>query len=295
MKTTFRDLLKCDGPLVLPGAHDALSARLIQQAGFPGYFIGGFPLVGARYGVPDVGLKGLGEIAAGVRDIVAACDLPVFVDIDDGYGDVKNAVHTMHTYERMGVAAMQIEDQKWPKRCGHMAGKVVVPAEQMEAKVRAMAAERMNPDTFLWARTDARGPLGLDEALRRAERYLRAGADGIFVEAPRTLEELERVGKAFDGATQAANPLEGGVTPILPPEELNRLGFKVVIYGINLVLHVTKTMQTVLEDIRTRRFAMQGRGASFRDYVSAVGFDDWASIDERFGEGAGQKPGAAGH
>jgi 2-methylisocitrate lyase-like PEP mutase family enzyme len=292
MKTTFRDLLRCDGPLVLPGAHDALSARLIQQAGFPGYFIGGFPLVGARYGVPDVGLKGLGEIAAGVRDIMAACDLPVFVDIDDGYGDVKNAVHTMHTYERMGVAAMQIEDQRWPKRCGHMAGKQVVAPEQMEAKIRAMVAERINPDTFLWARTDARGPLGLDEALRRAERYLRAGADGLFVEAPRSLEELERVGKAFD-VVQAANPLEGGLTPILPPEELHRLGFKVVIYGINLVLHVTRTMQTFLDDLKTRRFALQGKGASFKEYVTAVGFDDWASIDERFGE-ASIRPSSAG-
>ena len=191
-RKTFRDLLKVDGPLVLPGAHDALSARLIEQAGFEGYFIGGFPAVGARYGVPDVGLKGLGEIAAAVHDILGATDLPVFVDIDDGYGDVKNAVHTMHTYERMGVAAMQIEDQKWPKRCGHMAGKTVVACEEMEAKIRAMAGERINPDTFIWARTDSRAPLGLDEALRRAERYLRAGADALFIEAPRTIEELER-------------------------------------------------------------------------------------------------------
>jgi 2-methylisocitrate lyase-like PEP mutase family enzyme len=281
-KKTFRDLLAADGPLVLPGAHDALSARLIKQAGFAGYFIGGFPVVGARYGVPDIGLKGLGEISAAVADIVAACDLPVFVDIDDGYGDVKNAVHTVHTYERLGVAAVQIEDQQWPKRCGHMAGKSVVPAEEMAAKVRAIQQEKMNPDTFLWARTDARGPLGLDEALRRAARYLRAGADGIFVEAPRTLEELERVARAFD-VTQAANPLEGGVTPILPPDELYQLGFKVTIYGINLVLHATRTMQLVLEDIRMGHFAMQGKGASFKEFVSAVGFDEWARIDKTFG------------
>jgi 2-methylisocitrate lyase-like PEP mutase family enzyme len=281
-KKTFRDLLAADGPLVLPGAHDALSARLIKQAGFAGYFIGGFPVVGARYGVPDIGLKGLGEISAAVADIVAACDLPVFVDIDDGYGDVKNAVHTVHTYERLGVAAVQIEDQQWPKRCGHMAGKSVVPAEEMAAKVRAIQQEKMNPDTFLWARTDARGPLGLDEALRRAARYLRAGADGIFVEAPRTLEELERVARAFD-VTQAANPLEGGVTPILPPDELYQLGFKVTIYGINLVLHATRTMQLVLEDIRMGHLAMQGKGASFKEFVSAVGFDEWARIDKTFG------------
>jgi 2,3-dimethylmalate lyase len=215
---------------------------------------------------------------------MGACDLPVFVDIDDGYGDVKNAVHTMHVYERMGVAAMQIEDQKWPKRCGHMAGKTVVPVEEMEAKIRAMAAERMNPDTFIWARTDARGPLGLDEALRRAERYLRAGADALFIEAPRTIEELTRVGRAFD-VTQACNPLDGGVTPILSPAEYNQLGFKVVIYGITLLMHITKTMQNALADMRSGAFAMRGKGAGFDEYLRAVGFDEWARIDEKFGSG----------
>ncbi len=277
---TFRELLATDGPLILPGAHDALSARLIAQAGFEGYFIGGFPLVGARYGVPDIGLKGLGEISAGIRDIMAASDLPVFVDADDGYGDVKNVVHTVHAYERLGVAALQIEDQRWPKRCGHMAGKVVVPAEEMEAKVRAATGERMRPETFIWARTDARGPLGLDEAMRRAERYLRAGADSIFIEALRSVEELETVGRAFDVPLQA-NPLEGGISPILRPEEYYRLGFKVIVYGINLLMQVTRRMKLVLEDIRSGSFELTGTGASFQEYLSVVGFDDWAEIENQ--------------
>jgi 2-methylisocitrate lyase-like PEP mutase family enzyme len=287
-KKTFRELLEVDGPLVLPGAHDALSARLIQQAGFEGFFIGGFPAVGVRYGVPDIGLMALGEISAAVRDIVSACDLPVLVDMDNGYGDVKNVVHSMHTYERMGVSAIFLEDQRWPKRCGHMAGKDVVAPEEMEAKIRAAKAERMNPDTFIWARTDARAVHGLDDALRRAERYVRAGADGIFVEAPRTVEELEIVGRSFD-VPQSANPLEGGVTPVLKPEEFFQLGFKVLPYGINLLMHITKTMQLVLEDIRSGRFAMTGKGASFKEYVTAVGFDDWAAIDDRHGGGAARK------
>ena len=277
---TFRELLAGDGPLILPGAHDALSAKLIKQAGFEGYFIGGFPLVGARYGVPDIGLKGFGEISAGIRDIMAACDLPVFVDADDGYGDVKNVVHTVHAYERLGVAALQIEDQRWPKRCGHMAGKVVVPAEEMEAKIRAATGERMRPETFIWARTDARGPLGLDEAMRRAERYLRAGADSIFIEALRSVEEMETVGRAFDVPLQA-NPLEGGISPILRPEEYYALGFKVIVYGINLLMQVTKRMKLVLEDIRSGRFELTGTGASFQEYLSVVGFDDWAGIETR--------------
>ena len=279
---SFRELLSREGPLILPGAHDALSARLIKQAGFEAYFVGGFPVVGVRHGVPDIGLKSLGEISSAVRDIIAACDLPVFVDADDGYGDVKNVVHTVHTYERMGVAALQIEDQRWPKRCGHMAGKVVIPAEQMEAKIRAATRERMRPETFIWARTDARGPLGLDEALRRAERYLHAGADGLFIEAPRTVEELEIIGRAFD-VPQQANPLAGGLTPILRPEELHQLGFRVIVYGIDLLMQITKTMQIALQDIRSGRFALQGTGVTFNEYLSAVGYDDWANIENRHG------------
>ena len=152
---SFRSLLDADGPLVLPGAHDALAARLIQHAGFEGYFIGGFGAVGARFGVPDIGLKALGDISQAVRDILAACDLPVLVDADDGYGDVKNVVHTVHTYERMGVGALFLEDQRWPKRCGHLEGKAVVPVEEAEAKIRAAASERIDRDTFLIARLDS--------------------------------------------------------------------------------------------------------------------------------------------
>src|SRR5262245_39156437 len=219
-KPTWRELLAREKPLVLPGAHDALSARLIEQAGFAAYVIGGFPVVGARYGVPDIGLCGLGEISAGIRDIMNATDLPVLIDADDGYGDVKNVTRTIQTYERMGASAIFIEDQVAPKRCGHMAGKDVVPAEAMERKIRAAAAARENPDTFLIARTDARAVHGLDEALRRAERYVRAGADGIFVEAPLDVEELARIGREVE-VPQFCNMLDGGLTPLLTNRELH--------------------------------------------------------------------------
>jgi 2-methylisocitrate lyase-like PEP mutase family enzyme len=276
-RRTFRSLLAADGPLILPGAFDALAARLIQRAGFQGYFIGGFGAVGARFGVPDIGLKSLGDISQAVRDILAACDLPVLVDADDGYGDVKNVVHTVHTYEKMGVGALFLEDQRWPKRCGHLEGKSVVPVEEHEAKIRAAARERLNPDTFLIARTDARAVTGLDDAMRRAERYLKAGADCIFIEALRTVEELERVGKAFD--LQVANPLAGGVSPILRPEEYFRLGFKILPYGIDLILRVTRTMQLALEDMRSGKFELMGTGATLQEYLSVVGLDEWTRIE----------------
>lgn len=273
----FRSLLEAEGPLILPGAHDALAARLIQRAGFPGFFVGGFGAVGARFGVPDIGLKSLGDLSQAVGDIMAASDLPVLVDADDGYGDVKNVVQTVHTYERMGVGALFLEDQRWPKRCGHLEGKSVVPVEEHEAKIRAAAQERMNPETFLIARTDARAVTGLDDAMRRAERYLEAGADCIFIEALRTVEELERVGKAFD--LQVANPLAGGVSPILRPDEYFRLGFKILPYGIDLILRVTRAMQVALEDMRSGKFALMGTGATLQEYLQVVGFEDWTRIE----------------
>jgi 2-methylisocitrate lyase-like PEP mutase family enzyme len=276
-RKSFRSLLAAEGPLILPGAHDALAARLIQRAGFGGFFIGGFGAVGARFGVPDIGLKSLGDISQAVRDILAACELPVLVDADDGYGDVKNVVHTVHTYEQMGVGALFLEDQRWPKRCGHLEGKAVVPVEEHAAKIRAAAQERIYPDTFLIARTDARAVTGLDDAMRRAERYLKAGADCIFIEALRTVEELERVGKAFD--LQVANPLAGGVSPILRPEEYFRLGFKILPYGIDLILRVTRTMQLALEDMRSGKFALMATGATLQEYLSVVGFDEWTRIE----------------
>jgi 2-methylisocitrate lyase-like PEP mutase family enzyme len=279
--TTFRQLVASERPLVLPGAHDAISARLIQLAGFKAYFIGGFPLVGARYGVPDVGLMGLGEIGAGIRDIMAACDLPVLVDADNGYGDAKTVVHAINFYERMGAQAIFFEDQVSPKRCGHIQGKQLLSAGQMEANIRAAAENRINPETFIIARTDAREVYDLDEALRRGERYVRAGADALFIEAPLNVDELARIGRTFD-VPQLANMLEGGRTPLLKPAELEQLGFRIVIYGISLLMHATRTMQNVLDELRNGRTDFAGKGVGFDEYKRIVDFDRWANIDDRY-------------
>lgn len=267
--------------LVVPGVHDALSARLVERIGFETYFIGGFPVAGARYGLPDVGLKGFGEIAAAVRDIMSACSLPAFVDGDDGYGDVKNVVHTVQSYERMGVSAILLEDQQWPKRCGHMVGKKVVPIELAEAKIKAACAERLNPETWILARTDARQVNGIDDAIRRAERYIRAGADGIFIEAPQSVEELRRIGRAFN-VPQICNPLMGGHTPILSMEELGELGFNCAVLGLDTLMHAAKAIEAVLTDMKSGRFALRNDGMDFEDYKKLVGYDKWANIDERF-------------
>lgn len=280
---TIRQLAQTEKPLVLPGAHDALSALLIRQAGFKGFFIGGFQTAGARYGLPDIGLCQLGEFAAAFRDIINACDLQVLVDADNGYGDVKNCVHLLNSYERMGVQAMFIEDQVSPKRCGHMAGKRIVPSGEMEAKLRAMAANRVNPDTFIVARTDARALHGMDEALRRAERYVRAGADGIFIESMLNEEEIARAVREVD-TVHVANMLEGGVTPILKPSVLGQMGYRIALYGITLLLRVTKTMQMALADLRSDELKLVGTGTPFEEYTKIVGIERWGRIEEEFGQ-----------
>lgn len=274
-RKSFPELLAQEKPLIMPGVYDGLSARLADQAGFTSLFIGGFPVVGGRYGVPDIGLRGLSDIASAVQDIVGVTNLPLFVDIDDGYGDVKNAVHTVHLYESIGAAAVMIEDQTWPKRCGHPAGKYVVPMDQAVAKVRAVCAERTNPNTIVSARTDARAVNGLVDALKRAENFLEAGADWIFIEAPETIEELEIIGRTFNDVPLLVNPLEGGKTPILKPKELSEMGFDIIPYGLSLLLHV-------LADMKSAELKLFDKGSSFDDYKKIIGLDEWARIEDSY-------------
>ena len=277
-RPTWRQALTQEHPLLLPIAHDALSALVIEQVGFSAYSIGGFSLVGTRYGLPDLGLASLGDMATGMRDIIDSCSLPVLVDADNGYGDVKNVTRTVHLYESMGASGMFIEDQETPKRCGHMEGKAVVPTEHMEAKIRAAVAARRDSDTFIIARTDARAVYGLDEALERAERYLRAGADGLFVEAPQSVEELERIARTFD-VPQLANMLEDGTTPMIPPKELGEMGFAMVSYPTTLLFRVVKTMQKALVDLKLGRLDLEDEGISYQAFKELVGLPYWARVE----------------
>ena len=283
-KPSWKRLLARGEPLLLPCAHDALTARLIERAGFLAYSIGGYALVGARHALPDVGLVGLGEMSAGVRGIMSGNDLPVLIDCDHGYGDVKNVAHTVSCYEAMGASAIFIEDQRAPKRCGHMSGKEVIDAEAMAGKLRAAAGARNNGDLFIIARTDARAVHGLDEALRRAELYLKAGADGLFVEAPQSVEELARVGRTFQGVPQIANMVEGGGrTPVLPADELFRLGFAMVAYPTTLIFRVARAIEDALADLKAGRSGNSNDSVGFEAFKEITGLERWAAIEQRFG------------
>jgi 2-methylisocitrate lyase-like PEP mutase family enzyme len=281
---TWKALLAREKPLLLPGAYDALSARLIERAGFSAFTVGGYALVGSRYAIPDIGLAAFGEISAGIRDIMGATRLPVLVDCDTGYGDVKNVTRTIQGYERMGVSAIFMEDQVAPKRCGHMAGKDVIPADEMVRKIRAAAGARDSRDFYIIARTDARAVYGLDDALRRGEMYLEAGADGLFIEAPETVEELARVGRSFQGVGQMANMVEGGgQTPVLPPDELYRLGFNMVAYPTTLIFRVARAVEKALTDMKAGKPAADREAVNFADFKDITGFAEWAKVDDTYG------------
>ncbi|GLH76659.1 carboxyvinyl-carboxyphosphonate phosphorylmutase [Bradyrhizobium sp. SSBR45G] len=279
---SFRQVLADRKPLILFGAYDALSARLIEASGGEAVFISGFSVVGARYGVPDFGLRAFGDIAAAVRDTLNAIDIPALVDADDGYGDVKNVIHTVQSYERMGVSALMLEDQRWPKRCGHMAGKAVVPLDEIVAKIKAACSERVNRETFIFARTDARAVNGLDDAMRRGEALLNAGADGLFIEAPESLDEFEAIGRRFD-VPMIANPLPGGKSPLLRPEHYAELGFQVVCYGVTPIMFAAGAIRDRISDITSGRFALDQQEMSFAEFKQLVGLPRWERYEDLYG------------
>jgi 2-methylisocitrate lyase-like PEP mutase family enzyme len=253
-RISWTKALKKEKPLLMPVAHDGLSAKLIEQAGFTALQVGGFAVAGARFGLPDVDLTQFYERFEAVRDIMAATSLPILVDADDGYGDVKNVTHVVRSYIGLGIQGLFIEDQQAPKECGHMERKKVVPVEQMVAKVKAAIAAKQDREFFILARTDALQPEGVDAAIRRAEKYLKAGADGVYVEGPTSEEQLKTIGKAFKGEHLATSVLEnGGKTPWLSPAEFADLGYTMVLYPTTLLFRAAYAIRKAAEDLRAGR------------------------------------------
>src|SRR6185437_3574282 len=279
----WKRLLKQHKQLLLPSACDALTAKLIQQADFPAYQIGGFALDGMRFGFPDMDVTRLGEKSAVVRDIVHASGLPVLVDCDDGYGDEKSVVHTVHTYDDLGVSAIFIEDQKSPKRCGHMSGKEVVEPRVMVNKLRAaQSARRSAEKLFILARTDALAVNGLKYAMNRAEQYLKAGADGIYIEGPENIQQLRAIGKEFKGEPLAVTILEnGGKTPWVSPEEMYVMGFNMILYPTTLLFRQTRTLIRALDDLKAGRPLPKQEAVTMMEFEKIVDIAYWKAIEEK--------------
>ena len=285
-RARLRELLAGSGPLVAPGAYDALSARLIEQAGFDVVYMTGFGTTASLIGRPDVGLLSGAEMIDNARRIVAAVDVPVIADADTGYGNAINVLRTVRTYEQAGVAGIHLEDQVNPKKCGHMSGKAVIPASEMVGKIRAAVAARRDPDFVLIARTDAAAVEGLDAAIARARAYAEAGADVLFVEAPTSEDDIARVATELKGvAPLVFNWAEGGRTPPIALDRIAELGFSLVLYPIGTLLAATAGIRAVLETIRAdgTPAAAMSELPTFEGFTDLIGLDEVRALEQRFG------------
>jgi 2-methylisocitrate lyase-like PEP mutase family enzyme len=247
----LRELLTQPGVVRSLGAHDVFTARLIEAAGLETVFLGGFGAAASMLGLPDVGLLTLTEMADAVRRTAARVNIPVVADGDTGHGDLHNVVRTVREFERAGAAGVLLEDQVAPKRCGHFTGKQVIPAPEMVLKLRAALEARQDADFVIVARTDSRAVEGIEGAIDRANRYAEAGADVCFIEAPQGRDELERIPREVRHPL-LVNMLTGGVTPILPVEELGRLGYKIVVCPIETLLVTGAAVQRLIRALLTR-------------------------------------------
>jgi 2-methylisocitrate lyase-like PEP mutase family enzyme len=280
----LRSLLANARPLLAPGSHDALSARLVEQAGFEAVYMGGFAATASLLGRPDVGLLGESEMIDNARRIVQSVDLPVIADADTGYGNPINVIRTVRDYEQAGVAAIHLEDQVSPKRCGHMSGKSVVPVEDMLAKLRAAVAARTDPDFVLIARTDALALEGVDAAIDRARRYADVGADVLWVEAPTTEAEIEKIASALDGHTVLLNWLEHGRTPPIDIERVRELGIALVLFPIGSVLAMMAGLREHLEYVRAHGTpaGRLDKLPTFEQFTDIVGLGEIKQLEQRF-------------
>jgi len=273
--TQFRKLLKAGGPGIVPGATDCFTAKLIEQAGFPAMYVTGGGTANTYLGGPDIGVVTLNELASQVERISDAVSIPVIADCDTGFGGTANVKRTIKAYERAGAAGLHIEDQTFPKRCGHFEGKSVISKEDMLYRLQAALDARTDPDFLIIARTDARGPEGFESAIERAHAYLELGVDAIFVEAPSSLDELHRIGKEFSGTPLVANMIERSRTPLLPEGELLAMGFNIILYAnaaLYLGSYAIKQGLAVLKKERTT-VSLLDRMTSFEERQALVGLD----------------------
>ena len=287
-RARLRALLAAADPVVAPGAYDALSARLVEQAGFAVVYMTGFGSTASLVGRPDVGLLTGTEMIDNARRIVAAVDVPVIADADTGYGNALNVVRTVQGYEQAGVAGIHLEDQVLPKKCGHMSGKAVIGTDEMVGKIAAAVAARRDPDLVLIARTDAAAVEGLDAAIGRARAYADAGADLLFVEAPTSEDAIAAVAAQLRGvAPLVFNWAEGGRTPPLGLHRIAELGFSLVLFPIGTLLAATAGVRALLATLRadgTPQAALADL-PTFDGFTDLIGLPEIRGLEERFGSG----------
>jgi 2-methylisocitrate lyase-like PEP mutase family enzyme len=276
----LRELLAGQDLIVAPGVYDGISASLVGKLGFSAAYMTGAGVCASGYGLPDIGLLTLTEMAERAAILARLLDVPLIADADTGYGSPINVVRTVREYELAGVAAIQLEDQVFPKRCGHLSGKDVIDGEKFALSLQAAVDARRDPDTVIVARTDARAPLGLDEAIRRAQRYASIGADVIFVEAPESVEEIEQIATEVD-APLLLNVVPGGLTPEVDHRRLAELGYRIVIHpGVALAAVVPAAIDA-LSRLREQAPAVRG-SASPAGFFDIFGLSAWTELGDRY-------------
>ena len=282
----LRKLLEGDKPLMAPGAPDALTARLIEQAGFPAVYMTGFAATATLIGCPDIGLLTQTEMTTHARNIVRAINVPVIANADTGYGGPANIERTVKEYYQAGVAAIHLEDQVQPKRCGHMTGVKLVPAEDMVRRLKCALEARDDDDLLIIARTDALATAGMDEAIKRGRGYLDTGADMLFIDAVKQISDAVALGQALDG-TLIISMVEGNETARLMPDELKQMGFSIALYPISTLLTATYANRNLLADLKQKGTTQDrmDRMSTYSNFSEIVGLDHFSGLDDRFGLG----------
>ena len=286
MTTLLRQMLAGKNIVVAPGAHDALTAKIIEQVGFGAVYMTGYGQAASHLGKPDVGLLTMTEMLSRAANIVEAVNVPVIADADTGFGNAVNVMRTVREYEKAGVAAIQLEDQVAPKKCGHMTGRQVVSKEEMVGKIKAAVDVRKDSDFMIIARTDARTVHGIGEALERAKAYEEAGADILFVESPESIEEMKQITSSFN-VPVLANMVEGGRTPFLPAQELEALGYELVIFPTASTYLVTKAvsrLMTVLKQTGTTA-SLIPEMITFEQFNDLIGLTKIREIENMYVKG----------
>ena len=279
---SLRARLQSGKILVAPGAYDALTARLLEQAGFEAVYRGGYAASAAAFALPDLGITTLTDMVDHLRRMTNAIGVPVIADADTGYGEVPQVVHTVHELEAAGAAAIQFEDQVFPKRCGHMEGKKVIPAEEMVIKLRAALAARRNPETVIIARSDATAVTGLDDAIARSRMYADAGADVIFIDAPTCEDDLRAIAGGGINAVLMVNVSEYGKTPDLGAKRFEELGFGLVIYPSSTLFAAAQSTKELAAQLMAdgSTVASVPRMMPFDEINGILGKDEWDSLED---------------
>jgi 2-methylisocitrate lyase-like PEP mutase family enzyme len=282
--TRVHRVLEQFGSIVFPGVYDTLSARIVQRVGFPMSFISGYSVAAAGIGEPDLGLLTQTEIVERARRVCGAVKIPIIVDADTGYGNPLNVIRTVEELISAGAAGCFLEDQVWPKKCGHMRGKRVIEREEYIHKIRAAVEAKAGRDFFIVARTDALAAVSLDEAIARVTEARAAGADASFVEAPESKEQMAEIGKRAPRPI-VANMIEHGRTPVLPKEELVRLGFQLILYPLAGIFAAAKALEEVYQKLKRDQTTagMEGRLMAFKEFNDLIGVEEKYRTAEKFG------------